>query len=833
MTRNFTSVCILVIVAFACGCKPKPSTQSASSGGYFQTQFQSESQFIVEAIVSDLAEQMYFAMHHRLPDKEHFSVIGTEKPGSTVDVPVYDLQIRLDSKESVKMDLKIDGPIWSPEVYQSVAEALGKTIGLSAGSGARADDTSLLSKLADSKAETIEAQNKELSSALEDDFSNSELHEKAALLLGAFVLREHSGHFFEIRSPLSRITAHLTMARFLRGGDPFDINGQMAEALSLTMMNDESLASEKLSGMNTNDPAVGAMVRALRARNTGDFRPLSEATNRTPVESIQWFGAMASYVSPPIAWSQLSDEQKQTIDYVRTANDLGYSVEIGHELLQVSLPLEFQEITNVYQLAYDKDFDTQEIVSLLNQTPEHCFTVEPDGKVHVNVIGWGQWAMFFQRHLCHAIQQNFYLMNSMWGVPEEAKQFASTWDQAVGGLTLYPFVRRFDCTDVESYHQSVDDGFKVTVAMPQFVPAQCWNYLCYKVGFAPLYSPNPNPHVNEWHDHNPPPGTVYDLRPRLNHPSLISRGDVIAKFEQLHEVAPYDCRISDFILKKKYNERPTYEQAMALYHEVMDYSLTSLRWLASASYNDPKQYEDFMTRAAQLDPSCYYAIGDYAFNHKDQEKAARFYQKAYDGDQDRVRASRYASWLVRYYLQRDRRDRAEPIASEAGNVYSYMGLEAQALFFELTSNYDSAFEWYRNIEDRYNDSAPLSDFCLRYEEATGDHRFKDEVQKRANKIFANGIENVSVADFKTPPTDGVVFVGQNDVMESVGLKKDDVIVAAYGVRVHNTLQYTYERDLKDTPELDLIVWQGDAYREFKASPPKHKFGVDIANYVKK
>lgn len=821
----------MAVAAF--GCSRKSETHVlVPSGGYFQTPYQSESQFIVEAIVSDLAEQMFYAAHHQLPDKNYFSVVADEKPGPSVDVPVYDLQIRLEPKKpDIRMDLKIDGPIWSAEVYQGVAEALGRATGVSSGSGAKSDDTSLLSKLLDSKAETIEEQNKELSAALEDDFANSELHEKAALLLGAFVLREHSGHFFEIRSPLSRITAHLAMARFLRGGDPFDINGQMAEALSLTMMNDESLALEKLSNVNTNDSSVASMVRALRARNTGDFRPLSEATNKSPIEAIQCFGAMAGYVSMPMAWPKLTDEQKQTVDYVRTANEMSYSVEIGHELLELSLPLEFQEMTNVYHVAYDKDLDFKQIAGVLNQTPEHCFTTSPDGKVHVDVIGWGQWAMFFQRHLCHAIQQNFYFLNSMWGVPDEATKFSSYWDKAVGGLTLYPFVRRFDCTDIESYHKSVDDSFKVTVAMPQFVPAECWNYLCYKVRFAPLYNPNPNPHINEWHSHNPPPGTVYDLHPRLNHPSLISRGDAIAKFEQMHEMAPYDCRISDYILKNKYNDHPTYQQAMALYHEVMDYSLTSLRWLASASYDDAKQYEDFMTRAAKLDPSCYYALGDYAARQSDQDKAAGFYQKAYDGDEDRVRASNYALWLVRYYLKHDRRIRAEQIATEAGNVYSYRGLEAQAFFSEATSNYDAAFDWYSKIEERYNDSVPVTDFCMRYKELTGDNRFESEVQNRVDKIFPKGLEKVSLAELKTPPADGVLIDGQSAAMESAGLKKGDVIVAAYGIRVHNVVQYTYQRGTKKTPELNLIVWQGDGYHEFNPSLPNHRFGVDIKDYV--
>jgi hypothetical protein len=49
----------------------------------------------VEAIVSDLAEQMYFAKFHQLPDKKHFSVVARENGGS-VDEPAYSLEIWLD-----------------------------------------------------------------------------------------------------------------------------------------------------------------------------------------------------------------------------------------------------------------------------------------------------------------------------------------------------------------------------------------------------------------------------------------------------------------------------------------------------------------------------------------------------------------------------------------------------------------------------------------------------------------------------------------------------------------------------------------------------------------
>jgi len=63
-----------------------------------------------------------------------------------------------------------------------------------------------------------------------------------------------------------------------------------------------------------------------------------------------------------------------------------------------------------------------------------------------------------------------------------------------------------------------------------------------------------------------------------------------------------------------------------------------------------------------------------------------------------------------------------------------------------------------------------------------------------------------------------------------GLKQGDVIVAIDGIRAHNFAQYSYVRDSKQSPELDLIVWQGSAYREIKASPPNHRFGVDFGDY---
>jgi hypothetical protein len=829
------ALCMVLAVVLMTGCKRQPSagtfSSSQNSNQYFQTPFQDESQFIVEAVVSDLAEQMFYAAHHRLPDPKNFQVTATEESGSLRDTPVYELQIHLDPKLSaLNSKVNVTGPIWSPVIYQKVASDLARSVGLSITNSDTSQDTSLLAKLADSSPETIEQENQQLSSALEADFQNPALHEQAAVLLGAFLLRDHAGHFFEIRSPLSRMTAHLAMAQFLNGTNSFGINGQMAEVILLTLIGDESPALAKLNAIGTNDVTIAPIVRALWTRNTGDYRLLGQMNDLSPIESIEWFSAMAKNVAVNSAWLKLNDVQQRTIDFVRIANEWYYSVEVGHQLSRVSMQLELQEIGRVYDLSQHKGLTQYELVKALNETPERCFSTAPDGTVHVCVIGWGQWADFLQRHLCHAIQQNFYFLENIWAVPRNAGAFAYQCDEDFSGLWLYPFVQRLDFEDVDTYHKSVDNGFKVTVTMPQLTPADCWNWICFKSNFAPWYRPNPSPHVNEWHYHNPPPGTVYDLGPRLYHPSLVSRPDAVTYFEKLHELAPYDSRVINFILNKKYIGHPTYNEAKALYGNLWPYNLSAIQAVADTVRDQPQEYEKLIVQAAQLDPTCYYTLGDYERNRDDEKRAAQYYDKGCDSDPDADRATDYALWRVRYYLKKGETEKARQIAYAGGQVYSYNGLEAEGVFFEATSNYDQAFEWYKKIETRYNDDSDLVAFCLRYEALTGDTRFESEVQKRLGNVFPKGMEKISLADFHGPPSDGVLIRQQNDLLTSYGLKAGDVIVALGGTRTHTFDQYAYVRDSQTSPELDLIVWQAGVYHEIKAAPPNHRFNADFVDY---
>ena len=665
-----TVICLSLISNFVTGCKPSDTAQSKPAG-YFKTDFQDESQFIVEAIVADLAEQIYFAKFHRLPDTGHFQVSATETANSSFAAPTYELQVNLDGQiHGLKTNLAINGPIWSPEVYDEVVKMLANAVGLNTGTTGGSDATTLLARLADGTATTIEKENQKLSSALENDFQNPALHEQAAVLLGAFMLREHSGDFYEIRSPLCRLTAHLAMARYLGGGNLSAINGRMAEAMLLTLMNNQAAALEKLSDIKTNDATLTSWVRALQARDTSDYRPLDKAEGLSGIECIEWFYALNKSANTDIAWGKLSDVQKRTVDFVRIANEGNYSVGAGHELLAPTLPLEFEEIATVYQLSHHKKLTKEKLITALNQMPDRCISSDSDNQTGVHIIGWGLWAGFLQRQLCHAVQQNFDFLQRKWGVPDDAKTFSTKCDQLLDGLRLYPFVRRFNCTDVTSYHKSVDDGFKVTVATPQLVPARCWNFLCYWFTPAEDYRPNPNPHVNEWHKHNPPPGTAYNLLPRLDHPSLTSRPDSEALIDKLHEMAPYDHDIVWYIWKTKYRTKPTYEQASALFQPVLAYDNYAMEKVADTVQDQPAKYEQFMAQAAKLNPSDYFTLADYCADRNEDDEAAAYIEKGNALDPDSVRASYHASWLIKYYLRKGQTEAARREADFAGKVYS-------------------------------------------------------------------------------------------------------------------------------------------------------------------
>lgn len=799
---------------------------------YFKTQFQDESQYIVETIATDLAEQVYYAKNHRLPAPGKFSVHAVEQAGSQFRHPIYDLAVDYgEGRAPLHQMLDIDGPIWGPECYRGLTSALAGEVGLARPAPAAVNgNTALLQALTDGAARTIEVENQEVSKALAANFTDPALHEKAALIIGAFALRDCAGPFSDLRAPLCRMTSHLCMSQFLEGGGEAGIDGRIAGIMLLKIMNDETAALTAMEGLKIDDPAVRAWVRALRARATTDYREIAAQKSATPIERQAWFLASSIAADPNGAWNSLSATEKTTPDFIRIGNEFARSVDAGHQFLDLALRAEISEIGSIYQLSRGKQLTSQEFVSALNETPGRCFSTGADGAVEVDVIGWGQWATFFQRHLCNAVTQNFDFMQWRWSVPDDAAKFRAQVDSAFDGLRLYPFVRRFDSTETAYYRSAVDDGFKVTVETPQLVPSLCWNYLCYKPTFTDLYGPVPNPHINEWHKHNPPPGTVYGIYPRLNHPSLINRPDSGEVLAGLHAQAPYDWYLAYYILGRTNNGHPTAEQASAMLRELLPFHCEAMAFVAQTETGDPARYEQLMTRAAGINPQFYISLGRYFDARQDTEKTAEYYQKVTQLA-DAVSGANCSLWLVHYYLQKGDNASAKAVADNGGDVYSYTGLQAKADYLEATGDYDGALEWYQKLADRYGDAGgPLIGYYVRYKNRTGDAKYDPQLQAALGDTFPAGIETAAIGSFAGPPADGVRIASDSVLLEASGMHVGDIIVAVSGVRVHNFRQYSCALDFSPDETLDLIEWRGGAYREIKVSVACHEFGADFRDY---
>ena len=108
-----------------------------------------------------------------------------------------------------------------------------------------------------------------MSAMLAKEFTRAFRHEEAALLLGAFSLREASGKFFQIRGELCRITAHLAFARHLRADSNPSHAGRLAETILTLLYNNQADAL--------------AMSDAWPEANT----------------SMSWGGLSASWLSEP------------------------------------------------------------------------------------------------------------------------------------------------------------------------------------------------------------------------------------------------------------------------------------------------------------------------------------------------------------------------------------------------------------------------------------------------------------------------------------------------------------------------------------------------------
>jgi hypothetical protein len=800
--------------------------------------YRNEEEWLVDAIVRDIAEMVRYAGRGRLTRQESTTpfVSGGARPGQ------YQLTWTLETGEApIAHIVTLEPHLWSGSAYAPFAVAGLERLGLAPATPTWPDET-LLARLTDLRAPVIEKENQRVSEMLARAILDPEPHEQAALTLGALALREAAGSFSDIRHTLCRMTAHLALARALRGGAPYRLHGALAETVLLTLVGRSQEALKSVSSLKGNsNEGLGAWLNALTLRNTADWRTLARPEAASLLERLEYLRALYRSQDSQAALDFFERQKPEPVaDWGRIVLARRFTVEEGNRFVASAIEREIDEVHQVRAASSARHLVAAELVEALNVDPGRCLVPNAQGLLAPQVIGWGLWARFLQRHILEQIDASYEHLGVMLGLPEQLQHFRHEMETVYGTLKLYAFVearlalweRNQAANRGEPLSSDLDQACEPIVALmshqPEVVTATEWSVftdacsLARQAGRLPGYA--------DWFSTGFPRGTTYDAWSRLTAPALslrFKREDL----EQARELAPFD-----FIILQDYAHRTSPGADVAKHwatvlHPLSDYHVAALSRLAELSKEEsPVEYRRLTEKLCELSPIRCIALGDYLASMDLDDEAAAAYQRAADGARDRVTVSKNTGWLVDYYYRRGRKSEAFSIAAMASQVYSAGGLYTMGRLQERAKNYGAARSYYDRIQERYGDEGPLTEFFVRYSVRVGDGRFAEESRIALDKLFPRGLERVTFSDFREPPEEGVRILTSTGKLKRLGLRPGDVIVALDGYRIRNVKQYRLVRSLTEDPKMGLVVWHDDRYLEVQAARPYRSLGSELGPY---
>lgn len=368
---------------------------------------------------------------------------------------------------------------FAPEPYAAFArDALAAGPGPTPASATResaAEDRQLLARLLDLRTTVLLREDQALSRALSARPLDASAHERAALLLGAFALRDAAGRSTDVRPALCRLTSHLAFAAALRGAGEPGVAGRLAEAVLVTLVGREGDALARLDALEVSAPTreVRAWARALRLRNTGDWRIALDASDLTLLERLEEFRALVGGQgdSAALAWLDRS-RPEPVLDWGLVAlNAESASVESGNRFADVAPMLQLAEAGEAWTALGGKAEDAQGMMRALNERPEGLVTADAAGRPRVAVIGWGLWADRTHRHIVFEVMSAIHYYSEMLGRAGDARSYAEHAREQFGRLALYPVVLRGHAQDAREYRAAMAAAREVAVRSPRGLPA--------------------------------------------------------------------------------------------------------------------------------------------------------------------------------------------------------------------------------------------------------------------------------------------------------------------------------------------------------------------------
>jgi hypothetical protein len=804
------------------GPKPKPA---------FTSQWKTEQEWLVDFIVRDLAGIATYAATGRAPRPADLKLEVSQTSPSVVHVSASLALEPGKTPRTVQEDVRLEPHLWAPEPYLGIAHAFLATQGSPSAPPDPKDSERVLEALLDLRTSTLLRENHAISDRLKASPLDATAHEDAALLLAAFGLREGSGWFYDNRTGLSRVTAHLVMSRFLRGPSEAGLTGRYVEAVVASQVEREVDALARLSELERGaggSAAQAAWIRTLRLRNTGDWRLTSGQKRLTLAEKREEFCAMARALDTDAAVEMLDRRGADPVpDWGRVLMGWGASVETAQRFGTMLPAQELQEIEDGWRsLRSDPPPEGKSLVDALNETPGGLVSADAGGGPVVSVLDWGAWAAFEQRHLLHAIDKYFETLDYLLGLKDDAKAFAKSSREQFGGLTLYPVELVPQAKDLAAYKTAVAGFFDMARQSPERVPGGCW----YRIRIKPKFeAPHAGPPFEErWFQPSLVSGTLYELPFRLRLHDLDKSS--AAERKRLREMAPFHYGLTKFDLTRSGGtERPLAELAAA-FGSTAEYDTHVMDLLAYAARDNLPEYERQQGKLCRLIPESCLTLGWRLAENGQDEKAAAAYQDGIDRARDAVSAANNSRWLVDYYFDHGQKARALKVAESAAETYSSRGLFAMARLMERMGRLDDAELYYGRMSQRYEEKEQLLGFFYRQSSVLKNRQFDRRLEKMMPEVFPKGLEKLDRAKLPATPTDGVVVQGSSERTKKYELPYGAVVVALDGFRVHTLKEYDAVLALSQAAEMNLVVWRAVSYDDIRASLWDRSFYAELKDY---
>jgi hypothetical protein len=699
--------------------------------------------------------------------------------------------------------------VWDPAAYVEIARSL-----IASPRHATKGSTELLGALTTPRVEVLEGSNTEISRRVVADPLSAAAHEDAALLLGAFALREAAGAFSDTRPALSRMTAHLAMARAL-GSDGTGRNAIAADVVVLVLLGRQRDALDRLARWSTSDRdgAVGAWVRALTLRITGDWRGLDHPERATLLERTAYVRALYDRVGEARALDFLEESHPEAAaDWSRILTESGSSVTTGQQLAPSAIAEELAEAAVVWPGSVSHRDDAEALLDAVNDGPASMSEPPADGPYRV--IDWPLWRAFVQRHLARKLVAIVYVYDHMLK-SEKARDLVGVFDRTFGRSPLYPLVRRGYAFERAQYTVAMADGYVLIEAHPELITAANWTLLMERWGNSEV--PYGVPHSSTWFESLIPNGTAYDAKHRIfgvGH-SLLAQPRLL---DELRAAAPFLREPLLELMRIRFGAKPALDRLEREVGPLAEYDRTVNVRLAAAAGDDLERYGPIGRRMCAMVADDCDRIAEYLLDHDRESEAAAQFRYFAEHARDRVRVSNQVRWLVLYDYDNGRVEQATKLADEVAEVYSYTGLVTKAALLERMEKFDAAEALLQTASTRYERSVELTTFYLRrMRTAAGLKKFEAVSKPLVAKVFLNGLERLAGKLPDSPPSDGVRITHAAHHGLAAGLADGDIIIAVDGVSVHNYWQFQIVREMTDDPDMAFVVFRNGKYFEVRGA----------------